>query len=133
MLAPHVGLTGMGAAVLGEWQDAEGFRGKGWEYRSPARGPSKLHKGVPSKCPHPPPFVPHQSPLRGFPAHTPTHMLTHRGARKQVKRFTELILCTSMCTHSNRTERGTKDCEWGLGSSKKKTTHPIQTTSRVKQ
>lgn len=84
--------------------------------------PPSHTKGCPENAPHsplPPPSTLHQIPLMVFPAHTPTHMLTHTGARKQVKRFIGPILW-QMCTHSNRTEWGTKDCEWGLGSGKKK-------------
>lgn len=67
-----------------------------------------------------PSITPWPEPTQSFShSHTSTHMVTHSRERKQVKRFIGFILWR-LCTHSNRSEWGTKNCEWGLGTGKKK-------------
>lgn len=134
-------------------------RWKGWEFKATARGPHSRHtKGCPQNAPHSlsplslslslSRFAP-PNPIRTYSGCSPA--LTHKHAdrhahtgwktqaRKQVKQFTGLILWR-VCTHSNRTERlgGKTEGRARVGSRgsserKKETTHPIQTTSRVKQ
>lgn len=74
-----------GAAVLGVKQKMEWLGVRDRNLKLLHGAPSSHTKGCPQNAPHslnPPPssslFGPHRNVLWVFPAHTPTHMLTHR-------------------------------------------------------
>ena len=135
-------LTGMGTAVLGgysrRWRGRS--RGRGGNMEVPQGAPPSHTKRCPQNAPyspHPPPLVPPFRTHSGFffffftRSHTHTHAHTWRGEETGQTVYKTHLVANAHSFKQNWVRN------WGLwvgsGNQQKETTHPIQTTSRVKQ